>query len=274
MTDIDLPPIIDPDTLQGHLGRDDLVVVDLSKPEVHALYHIPGAVHLPYGRIIAIRKPLMGLLPDDATLGEVLGGLGITSDKWVVAYDEEGGGKAGRLLWTLAVLGHEKISLLDGGLLAWSNEGHPVSGRPVRPEPAVFAPRRNTRYLADADYILSHLRDPDMRLLDARSPAEYSGARKLAARGGHIPGAVLYEWTEAMQLDRNRRLRPAGEIRAALASRGITPDHEIVVYCQTHHRSSHTFMVLRHLGFERVKGYPGAWSEWGNRTDTPVEGGG
>ena len=110
-----------------------------------------------------------------------------------------------------------------------------------------------------------------MVLLDTRTPAEFSGADRRAARGGHIPGAVNVDWTLTMDPDRHRALRPADELRALYAQAGVDPDAEVVAYCQTHHRSSHTFWVLRHLGYRRVRGYPGAWSDWGNRDDTPVE---
>ena len=124
---------------------------------------------------------------------------------------------------------------------------------------------------ADAGYILARLDDPGTALLDTRTPEEFSGERVRAARGGHIPGAVNFNWVEAMDADHNLRLKPAPVLLESLAALGVTPDKEVIAYCQTHHRSSHTFVVLKWLGFERVRGYPGAWSEWGNREDTPVE---
>ena len=122
-----LPLLLDPADLAGMLGqRDDVLLVDLSKPENHVQYHIPGAVHLDYGRIIRMDRPVMGLLPEVHELEQVLGAIGIGPDTHVVAFDDEGGGKAGRLLWTLDCLGHDRYSLLDGGLVAWANEGHPT----------------------------------------------------------------------------------------------------------------------------------------------------
>jgi rhodanese-related sulfurtransferase len=71
--------------------------------------------------------------------------------------------------------------------------------------------------------------------------------------------------------DGNLRLKPAEELRPLLEVAGVTPDREVIAYCQTHHRSSHTYVVLKSLGYPRIKGYPGAWSEWGNLPDTPIE---
>jgi len=55
-----------------------------------------------------------------------------------------------------------------------------------------------------------------------------------------------------------------------MSQRGITPEKEVIVYCHTHHRSSHTYIMLKHLGYERVRAYAGSWSEWGNRPDAPL----
>ena len=110
------PLILEANVLEKHLFDPDILVVDMSKPATYSQYHIPGAVHLEYSNIVRINKPVMGLLPDAESLGRVLSSLGITRDTHVIAYDDEGGGKACRLLWTLDVIGHPSFSLLNGGL--------------------------------------------------------------------------------------------------------------------------------------------------------------
>ena len=113
--------------------------------------------------------------------------------------------------------------------------------------------------------------DPDVVFLDTRTPEEYRGINVRALRGGHIPGAVNFNWLDAIDQARNLRLKPAEDLRRLLEAAGAGPDKEVIAYCQTHHRSSHTYVVLKSLGYPRIKGYPGAWSEWGNLADTPVE---
>lgn len=267
----DLPGLIEPELLEESLGSENLLIVDISKPATYQKLHIPGAVHLDYMQIVAMQKPVMGLLPDEETLQSIFSAIGIDADTHVVAYDDEGGGCAARLLWTLEMAGHEKYSLLNGGLHAWANEGHPHNAEPVTPITANFKVNHNPSPSADSAYIKAHLDNPDTRILDVRSAMEFSGMKKFAERGGHIPGAVNMEWTEAMDKEHNLRLKPDDELNRMLSDLGITPDKEIIVHCQSHHRSAHSYFVLKHLGYDRVKGYPGSWSDWGNDPDLPIE---
>lgn len=266
-----LPLLLEPEMLEPLLADPRLLLVDLSRAEIHAQYHIPGAVHLEYGRIVRMAPPVGGLLPDEAQLSEVLSAIGLTPERHVVAYDDEGGGKACRLLWTLEAIGHTRYSLLNGGLHAWANEGHELTQQPTRAIPSSYTARyADTEVVADTAYIRSHLGDTTHALLDARSAMEYRGLQRHAARGGHIPGAVNFEWAEAMDQGRNLRLKPAADLRRQLEGLGITPDKTVTAYCQTHHRSAHTWFMLKWLGYQ-ARGYAGSWSDWGNRDDTPVE---
>ena len=265
----ELPLLIEPEQLEPLLGSERLLLVDLCKDSTYGQIHIPGAVHLPYAQIVTGRQPVFGLLPEPEQLQAVFTAYGIGDQTHVVAYDDEGGGNACRLLWTLEVMGHHRHSLLNGGLHAWVNERHPVDRKPVQTTRAVFSPRPDPAALADAEYILARLNDPELALWDARNANEYRGISRFSQYPGHIPGAVHLDWLDVMDRQRNLRLKSADELKQTLAGLGITPDKEVVAYCQTHHRSSLAWFVLKYLGFARAKGYPGSWSDWGNRADTP-----
>ncbi len=271
MSSLDLPLIVSSKKLAACLEHPDLLLVDLCSPEVAAACHLPGAIYVEYRKIVRIEKPVMGLVPDAEKLSVLLQSIGATPDKVIVAYDDEGGGRAARFLWTLECLGHEQYALLDGGIIAWAAGNFSISRDRATAKEGNYPARLQGHAIADHTYISDHIEDDDVVILDARSPAEFSGEKKLADRTGHIPTAINFNWVDAMDPDRNFQLRDDATLLRALESLGITRDKEIIVYCQSHHRSAHTFMVLKHLGYARLRGYAGAWSDWGNRTDTPVE---
>jgi thiosulfate/3-mercaptopyruvate sulfurtransferase len=267
-----LPLIVEPDELETKLTNENIQVVDLCKPDTYIQGHVPGAVHLDYAKLIRQQLPAKGLLPTEQNISEVLSAIGISPDTHVVAYDDEGGGKACRLLFTLDAIGHQHFSLLNGGLPAWANDGHALDKNIPTVEPTHYkAHYVNANVIADKQYILDHLQDSNVDILDCRTPEEYSGEKKYADRAGHIPGAVNMEWVLAMDQQRNLRFKSQAELTNLLDARGVTPSKEIIVYCQTHHRSAHSYIVLKSLGFSKIRGYAGSWSEWGNSAEVPVE---
>jgi thiosulfate/3-mercaptopyruvate sulfurtransferase len=265
-----LPLVVEPDELQATLDDDHILVVDLSQAQHHHQAHIPGAVHVDYARIVSAKPPVMGLLPTAEQLSALFSSLGLTAETHVVAYDNEGGGRAARLLWTLEVAGHAHYSLLNGGFNAWRGEDHPTDTRLTDRVAMPYSVHLHSEACANKDYIRTHLHDQATCLLDCRSPAEYAGQDLRARRGGHIPGAVNIEWTRALDPQRHLRLKETAELAALYQQAGVTPDKQIITYCQTHHRSALSYIVLKNLGYQ-VRAYPGSWSEWGNDPDTPVE---
>lgn len=265
------PLIIEPSQLNLMLDEPSIRVIDLSKPEVNAQAHISGAVFLNYPHVVCHAQPVMGLLPDQDVLAKLFATLGISNDTHVIAYDDEGGGKASRLLWTLAACGHQHYSLLNGGLHSWANEGNKLVNTPSHVEPATFTVHHNSDVVANQQYILSRLGADDVALLDARTPAEFDGSDVRAARGGHIPGAVNMDWMLALDQNRNLRIKDRATLTSMLENIGVTPDKEVITYCHSHHRSALMFIALQSLGFQRVRGYPGSWSDWGNDLATPIE---
>ena len=267
-----LPLLIEPEQLIHIISTEDILLIDLCKPENYAQGHVEGAVHLDYKVLLSGVPPMSGKLPELEQLARAFSSIGLSQNKHVVAYDDEGGGWACRLLWTLDTIKHQPAgSLLNGGIIAWVNEGHPTTVEVPNTIPSDYTISTTGFALATKVEILSRLQDPDLTLLDARTPEEYNGIKIRAAKGGHIPGAANLNWTDTMDKHRNYRLLPDPVLHQMLSQRNINSDKEVIVYCQTHHRSAHSYFMLKHLGFEKVKGYAGSWSEWGNDPDTPVE---
>ena len=262
------PFILEPGELEPLLGSEELLVVDLCRHENWAKGHIPGARHVEPTELICGIKPAVGKLPDLDKLNALFGRLGYSSDKYIIAYDDEGGGWAGRFIWTLDVIGHEDYSLLNGGLIAWATEGRPMETTETRLEPVDVQLEIDRRYIASLPQILDSLGDQQTLIWDARSQEEYLGTRRVSARGGHIPGAINLDWLEVMDPNNGYRIR--ADIAELLLERGITPDKKVITHCQTHHRSGLTYAVGKSLGYD-IQAYDGSWSEWGNDPDTPIE---
>ncbi len=263
---------IEPDELKKLHNNENIIIIDLCKAKQYAQAHIPDAHFVNYADIVKIEKPVMGLLPDNEHFSALLSSLGVTKKSLVVAYDDEGGGCAARFVWTLHVFGHETAVVLNGGLHSWANEGHPLNNTtPDKPEASIYNLSKTHHHTASRAFIQTHLDDANVVFLDARSKAEYTGEKKFSEKAGRIPGAIHYEWSESMDQNNNLRCLPAEKIQQQLDERGISKDKEVVCYCQSHHRSAYSWLVLKSLGYENVLGYPGSWSDWGNHPDTPVE---
>lgn len=271
MNNTRLPHIIEPDQLESILKTPNIVVIDLCKPETYIQAHVPGAIHLDYKQIVTASPPVMGLVPGAEHLNAILSQCGVTRESHIIAYDDEGGGKAARLLYTLDIIGHDKYSLLNGGLHAWASEGHPLESTANTLPASDYQADYQKQPVATKQLILDHLEDDSIQLVDARSSAEFTGAKKFAEKGGHIPGAINIDWLELMDQKNNLRLKSDEELNKLLKEQNVSPEKTTIVYCQTHHRSALTYIALKHLGFKDIKGYPGSWSEWGNSPDTPVD---
>ena len=271
MSDESISILIEPKALHSRLSDPDIRVVELCESSDFKDQLIPGSVHVDYSEIVDGTKPATGQVPSDERLKRLASRLGLRDKLHIVAYDDEGGARASRLVWTLYLLGHRCASVLNGGIHAWLHEGYPVTQTgtaATSSKPTQFA--LDDRVLATQEYILSRLGAPDLALLDARTREEYQGSRALAKRGGT---SRRYTSQLAGYIDSKcqLRLKTDDKLTAMLSQRGIAPNQEIVVYCQTHHRSAHSWMMLRHLGYSRVRGYAGSWSEWGNDARTPIE---
>lgn len=266
-----LPLIITPEQLSNVLTDQSLLIIDLSSTDNYLKGHIPGAIRVDPSRLLRGRGEVPNKIPDTNQLSALFSEMGLTKAHHVVVYDDQMGPVAGRMIWTLHSVGHQHCSFLDGHLASWIKAGFALQTSPNIPTETQYHATPTTDYLADIGYIKQHLNDADHIVLDVRSAAEYSGEKVINAKhGGHIPGAVNYEWTRALTSD-TLMLRPAADILTDLTALGVTPDKTVITHCQTHRRSGLSYLFTKHLGFDKVRCYDGSWFEWGNRDDTPIE---
>lgn len=265
--------LIEAEDLLPHIGHENLRIVDLCRSSVYDQLHIPHAIHVKPKQLVRQEEQASGLLPDIEGLQALLDYLNISAQHHVVVYDDEGGAWAGRLIWTLHCLGFYQVSLLNGGIHAWLGAGFATSSKVpfLAPVAAVFEMDQSNlqQYRIEYPELLAKVTDHTTQIWDCRTVEEYTGLRLAARRGGHIPNARHFEWSTALNRENHLKLHPLERTQQRLEQLGFNLKQPVVVYCQSHHRSGLAYILGRLLGWP-IQAYDGAWSEWGNRLDSPI----
>jgi thiosulfate/3-mercaptopyruvate sulfurtransferase len=275
-------PLVTTDWLREHVRDSGMRVVDcryrLGEPGVgEALWregHIPGAAFLDLDRELASPPGDAGRhpLPDAATFEAAARRAGIAPGTLVVAYDEAAEGGAARLWWLLRHFGHDAVTVLDGGLRAWREEGGQLCAGEEQIEPGDFraaAPPANDAPTAEQLAGATAAGDSTAPvLLDARAPDRYRGeVEPIDLVAGHIPGAVNMPFAE---LAPKGRFLPPAELRARFAAAGVHSGDEAVAYCGSGVTATVVVLAAEVAGIGAARLYPGSWSEWSGR-GLPVE---
>jgi thiosulfate/3-mercaptopyruvate sulfurtransferase len=261
--------LVDPAWVEQHGQDANVRVVDARSATAYAAGHIPGAIRASEGPLRNAEDSLT-YLPKPETFAAMMGAAGIGNSTHVVIYDDQGGRTAARLWYVLSAYGHERASLVNGGWNRWIAEKRSVETTAPAPRSATFVPRLIPEISCSAPELLA--RKPGVVVLDARAPAEYQGTQTSggATKAGRVPGAINVEWRENVT-GPEMIFKPAAELRRLYASRGITPDKEIIAHCASGGRSAHTVFTLKLLGYPKVRNYYGSFSDYTARPDAPVE---
>lgn len=243
-----------------------ITIVDVRDSwEYDGIGHLPGAVNIPFDSFRAEDSGETGMLPGADRFSELLSAKGIENTDTIVAYDDMHGVFAARFLVTCELYGHprEQLHLLDGDYSSWSRE-QSVSQDAVPVSPSEYEGRFigfEDGPLVELPAVERAMESEASILVDTRDRSEFEA--------GHIPGAIRLDWIELVD-DAGRGLKDPSAIRTLLEDRGITPDRHVVLYCNTARRISHTYTVLRHLGYEQLAFYEGSLTEW-KRNGGPIE---
>ncbi|MCW2955312.1 MAG: sulfurtransferase [Thermoleophilia bacterium] len=273
-----VPKLVDTDWLAAHLDDANLVVVEVNeKPELYAEGHIPGAVRLHWRD--DLQAELSRDIVDQATFEQLLGSRGIDAGSTVVLYGDRDNWFAAYAYWYFKNYGHADVRILDGGRSKWIAEGRELTTEAPTVTPTTYTvTAANPAIRAFSHEVRAGLDDTNRRLVDVRSPAEFSGellapadyANEGAQRAGHIPGAVSIPWSSTVNADST--FKSTEELLELYSSKGVTADRDVIAYCRIGERSAHTWFVLHELlGFPEVRNYDGSWSEWGSLVGAPIE---
>ena len=245
------------------------LLLDLRPPEAFAAGHIPTAIHLDLWGVSLIDTDPAPLKAFMWMIEHVFAVHGVDATTPVIVYDEQSGVRAARAFWFLEHFGHPAVRLLDGGFNAWVASGLPVTRDAAPPPKSEWTGTREARTLATWKDVKDAIGRPGSIILDTRSDAEHEGTLVRARRGGAVPGAVHIEWTR--NLAESGEFKSADELKKMYADAGVTPDREVITYCQGGYRAANAYLALRLLGYPRVRMYIGSWKEWGDREDLPIE---
>jgi thiosulfate/3-mercaptopyruvate sulfurtransferase len=263
-------PFVDASWLSDH---PEAVLVDARSysdgrlaQEAYERGHLADAVFVDLERWLAAPpSPAEGRhpLPDPELFAEAMRQAGIGDTDTVIAYDDDSGAMAARLVWMLRVTGHP-AALLDGGFIGWHGpREHGPS--PLRPQGTFTAKPWPGDRLAGIDEVVV----PGVTLLDARPRERFRGdLEPLDARPGHIPGAKSLPCRD--NVDRHGALLPLNQLRGRLTEVGVGRDGDWVSSCGSGVTACHTLLVAEHLGLAPGRLYVGSWSQW-SHTDLPAE---
>jgi thiosulfate/3-mercaptopyruvate sulfurtransferase len=269
--------LVDTQWVQDHLDDDSIRIVEVDEnPGLYAESHIPGAIGFDWQKDLQDQVERDFLGPKE--FGELFGSRGISNDHTILLYGDRNNWFAAYTYWYLKYYGHDDVKLMNGPREKWIDEGRPTTSELPSHAPAKFeAKGADDAIRAKRDEVLSVV-GKDTRLVDVRSPQEYSGEliamagyeQEGAQRAGHIPGAANIPWAQAVREDGT--FKAADELRELYQGKGVLDGNDVIAYCRIGERSAHTWFVLHELlGHDDVKNYDGSWTEWGNMVDVPIE---
>jgi thiosulfate/3-mercaptopyruvate sulfurtransferase len=275
-------PLVNTDWLANEIDKADLVIFDATmylpneNKNGHAEFrraHIPGARYFDIDLIADPDTELPHMVPAPGRFAKLLGELGVSNASRVVFYDQKGLASAARGWWLMGLFGHDNAAVLDGGLPKWQREGRPTeAGDPASPRPAVYRPDYRPARLRGIGDVLTNLESRAELVLDARAAGRFTGEvpePRAGMRSGHIPGSASLPYTDL--LNDNGTFRSADAVRSRLAKAGVDGSRPVVTSCGSGVTACILTLGMRIAGLPDGAVYDGSWTEWGGRSDTPVE---
>jgi thiosulfate/3-mercaptopyruvate sulfurtransferase len=235
--------------------------------------HIPGAIFFDLDASSDRNTSLPHMLPTTAAFASRMGSLGLNDTDDIVVYDGSGANlSAARVWWTFRVFGHPRVALLDGGMGKWRVENRPIEQGLVTLPGGRFSARLDRSAVRDLAAMQANLAHQREQVVDLRPVGRFTGVEpepRPGVRSGHLPGSRNLPYTELVGADGT--ILPEEELRRRLEAAGVDLSQPIVATCGSGTSACALILSLELLGNRNAAVYDGAWTEWGGRSDTPVE---
>ena len=271
--------IVDAQWVLEHISDSSIVIAEVNT-NLESAYqkgHIPGAVG--WGLHSDFEHPVNRDIPSKEQIESILGSSGIDNDTTIIIYGDGNNRSATWIFWILKIYGHKDVRILDGGRTKWEADGHVMTKDNPNPIPKLYqAIITDFNLRATKDYVLDHLDDPNVIILDTRTAEEYYGELTSAPgtyqpsieSKGRIPGSLHIPWEAAASEEGTFKI--VTELRQIYSVATLDSEKELIPYCRLGVRASYTWFVLKYLlGYNQVKIYDGSWTEWGNSIGLPIE---
>ncbi len=270
--------LVETDWVEQHLNDANIRLIEADEDVLlYEVGHIPGSVKLDWH--VDVQDKVNRDFIDQQEFEQLMSRWGISNETTIVLYGDRNNWYACYSYWLFDMYGHKNMKIMNGGRSKWEAERRTMTKDMPHYDPTSYhAHAMDESMRAFRDEVLVGLKNPERRLIDVRSPQEYTGEllhmvnypQEGAQRGGHIPSAKNIPWATAANADGT--FKSAEELRQIYGGNDITPDKDVISYCRIGERSAHTWFVLTQLlGYPRVRNYDGSWTEWGNIVRAPIE---
>jgi thiosulfate/3-mercaptopyruvate sulfurtransferase len=268
--------LLSADELEKNLAKADWVVVDCRKLEDYAKGHIPGAISLGDDCKKALRDGTSRAFHDLSKYEKLLGKVGIGNNTHVAIYGDmktKTMESATVGFWVFEYIGLDKVSVLNGGLEAWTKAGKKLATEPTMKQPATFKAKAVQSRYATTDEVLKIAKGQTkgVQLIDSRTKKEHEGTDIRAIRGGRIPHTTVsiphdstFDMVKDPATGKDKSTGVLSPDTVAKAYEKLDKSKRTAAYCQTGTRSTLTYLELRLLGFKDPANYDDSWTVWGN----------